>query len=512
MSSPLAFALLFSTAALCVVARSGEVTRAQRRLERGTLLQFLLALAFAASMALAPEPPRTLALGGAFGLAGLPWLPTLRLDGLSALMAVLVSGLGWTVARYVRRYLAGDPAHGPFVARLGATLSAVGAFVLAGDLLSLALLWLAVGLGLDGLLLHRRERAGAWRARQLRRLAGSASVGALLLAAFWAQSQNGSMIPEAIEQGGLAIGGLLSFAAIAMSVQPPFHRWLLESLETVTPVSALMHAGIVNAGGFLVLRCAPVFENAPVALLLPLAVGTLTAAVGSVAMLTRSDVKGKLASSTVAQMGFMLMQCGLGAFGAAALHLVAHGSYKAYAFLASGTHVVPASQSKANAPPRPATLPALAQAAIVAPLAVALGWWITGTEPSIKAGGWTLSGILGLAAAQILLFDALRGKTSGRAGSIASMGFVLLLPAAYFGLARLAEESIGLRFAGEPPVGALGQALVLVPFLIAGAIQVAVWIRPDAFAPLYTRLRSSVRRRPAGSPSHPLQAAAARSL
>jgi NAD(P)H-quinone oxidoreductase subunit 5 len=117
------------------------------------------------------------------------------------------------------------------------------------------------------------------------------------------------------------------------------HGWLLTSMVAPTPVSALMHAGLVNAGGFLVARLAGLYGAAPEVLAVLFALGAVTAAVGAAAMLVQPDVKRSLGASTMAQMGFMMMQCGLGAFVAAIYHLVAHGLFKATLFLGAGSAV-----------------------------------------------------------------------------------------------------------------------------------------------------------------------------
>jgi len=108
-------------------------------------------------------------------------------------------------------------------------------------------------------------------------------------------------------------------------------------MDGPTPVSALMHAGIVNAGGFLFNRFAPVFIHAPDALHLAFLVGLVTALIGSALMLTQNDIKKSLGYSTMGQMGFMIMECGLGAFSLAVYHLIAHGLFKATLFLGSGS-------------------------------------------------------------------------------------------------------------------------------------------------------------------------------
>ncbi|MBN2872813.1 MAG: NADH-quinone oxidoreductase subunit L, partial [Halothiobacillaceae bacterium] len=108
------------------------------------------------------------------------------------------------------------------------------------------------------------------------------------------------------------------------------------TMDGPTPVSALMHAGIVNAGGIIINRFAPAFVNADGVLHLLFVVGLFTAVIGSILMLTQNDIKKSLGYSTMGQMGFMIMECGVGAFSLAVFHLIAHGMFKATMFLSSG--------------------------------------------------------------------------------------------------------------------------------------------------------------------------------
>ncbi len=133
-----------------------------------------------------------------------------------------------------------------------------------------------------------------------------------------------------------AAAALLAFAAVLKSAQFPIHGWLTEVMETPTPVSALLHAGVINGGGFLLIRFSDVMLLAPGVLAILVVIGGFTALFGGLAMLSQSAVKNSLAWSTIAQMGFMIMQCGLALFPLALLHIVAHSLYKAHAFLASG--------------------------------------------------------------------------------------------------------------------------------------------------------------------------------
>jgi NAD(P)H-quinone oxidoreductase subunit 5 len=116
----------------------------------------------------------------------------------------------------------------------------------------------------------------------------------------------------------------------------PFHRWLLSSLNSPTPVSAIMHAGLINGGGFLLARFGQLYLMEKNLLLVVFTIGLSSALLGTVWKLIQSDVKRMLACSTMAQMGFMLMQCGLGLFPAAVAHLCWHGLFKATLFLGAG--------------------------------------------------------------------------------------------------------------------------------------------------------------------------------
>jgi len=136
-------------------------------------------------------------------------------------------------------------------------------------------------------------------------------------------------------------GGFMLLAAMIQSALVPFHGWLLSSMTAPTPVSAFMHAGLVNAGGVLLARFAPVAEAVPVVMQGTVLVGAVSALLAQAWMLVQTDVKRQLGCSTVAQMGFMVLQCGLGFFAAALAHLILHGFYKAYLFLASGSVVAP---------------------------------------------------------------------------------------------------------------------------------------------------------------------------
>ncbi|MFO1079705.1 MAG: proton-conducting transporter membrane subunit [Reyranellaceae bacterium] len=278
-----------------------------------------------------------------------PWtVLSLRLDAVSATMLVLVTFIGWVVVRYTATYLDGEARQGEFTAWLCMTLAAVLLLVGAGNLVQLVLAWIATSLFLHRLLLFYPERVAAQRAARKKFITARIGDGALLVAAGLLAFAYGAVDIGAIlsaaraGEGGaaaIAAAAFLALAAMLKSAQFPTHGWLTEVMETPTPVSALLHAGVINAGGFLLIRFADVVLLSPGVLAVLVMVGGFTALFGGLVMLTQPAVKTGLAWSTVAQMGFMIFECGLALFPLALLHIVAHSLYKAHSFLSSGDAV-----------------------------------------------------------------------------------------------------------------------------------------------------------------------------
>ncbi|MDQ0458225.1 proton-conducting transporter transmembrane domain-containing protein [Rhizobium paknamense] len=271
-----------------------------------------------------------------------------RLDPVSLVMLSLVSFIGWVVLRYAGTFLDGEARQGPFTAWMTATLAAVLFLVQSGTLLQFVTGWVASSLLLHQLLLFYPQRIAAQRAARKKfivsRIGDVALIAAaLILGLTFGTGEIAAILAAAREGAGgswsVTAAALLALAAILKSAQFPTHGWLTEVMETPTPVSALLHAGVVNAGGFLLIRFADVMLQAPVVLAVLVMIGGFTALFGSLVMLTQPAVKTSLAWSTVAQMGFMILQCGLALFPIALLHIVAHSLYKAHAFLSSGSAV-----------------------------------------------------------------------------------------------------------------------------------------------------------------------------
>lgn len=339
---PLAAPALLALAALAAFFGPAFRPRFSARLaEFAALAAFGVALASAAVLIL--HGPATTGLVGTqtVGFAT-------RLDVLAVTMLLLVSAVGWVVVRYAATYLDGEARQGPFTGWMCLTLAAVLLLVQSGTLAQLVVAWIATSVFLHKLLLFYPERVQAQRAARKKfltaRLGDAALIGASLIMVGTYGTGDITTILAMAKSGVVPAGagwaaGLIALAAILKSAQFPLHGWLTEVMETPTPVSALLHAGVINAGGFLIIRFADVMLLAPGVLAALVMIGGFTALLGGLVMLTQPSVKTSLAWSTVAQMGFMILQCGLALFSLALLHIVAHSLYKAHAFLLSGSAV-----------------------------------------------------------------------------------------------------------------------------------------------------------------------------
>ncbi len=454
-SAPVITALAFLVTALSAAA----APRFTRGLATGAGV-----LAFAVGLA---SLGVTLASGttdAAIGVAGVEL--AIRLDAFSAIMFALVTFVGLIVLQYSRNYLAGDPRQPAFFARLALTLASVILLVTAGGLFQLATMWIAMSLSLHSLLVFRPDRRGAILAARKKFALARLGDAGLVLAAFlliqaFDTARLGDMFMAAaaaretgdvpVQVGIAAI--LIALAAALKTAQFPTHGWLTEVMETPTPVSALLHAGVINAGGFLVIRFADVMVLSTPALQLLVIIGGVTAAFGSVVMLTQPSIKIALAYSTVGQMGFMLLQCGLGAFAPATLHIVAHSLYKAHAFLSAGGAAATVKSTSPVAPAHPFALVvglALAMATFAgaavlfgysfasAPAVVGLGAvFVMGLTLMVARGAHNLAVLLrvvGFSAAASIVYFALQAATAFLLGGV----IPLATPLGPIGLALLA--------------------------------------------------------------------------
>ena len=268
----------------------------------------------------------------------------LHWDILSVAMSGLTVFVAACVFGFARRHMRLHKRRTRFFVSMVTTFTAAIIFLLTDNILVLASTWVASGLMLAGMIGHvdtwPEAQQVARKARKTFLTTDWIFVCGLTMAALRLKTLAISdIVTRAGELPTPMLAGLVAtviVAALARCAVPPFSGWLLASVTAPTPVSAMMHAGLVNAGGFLLIRMSPVIELLPAARLAIVLLGLFGAIVGAAIMIVRPDVKRALAASTVSQMGFMVMTCGLGAYAAALWHILAHGLFKAWLFLGAG--------------------------------------------------------------------------------------------------------------------------------------------------------------------------------
>lgn len=284
-----------------------------------------------------------------------------HIDRLSAVMLVLISGVGTLIYTYSIGYMYQDSHERRYLVLIGVTTFVLLCMVSSANLLMLFIFWQLLSYLLYLLahnLTHAATLDGAFKTFTLLRIGDAAFLAGIVLAhSLYGTLEFQDLFAKAAETPimlsilpGIEIGGatavtlLLFIGGMSKSAQFPLHLWLPQTLYAPTPISALLHAGIVNAAAFLVNRLAPLYEQAPATLHLMLGIGLLTTLIGATTMLTQTSIKRTLAYSTMGQMGYMVMECGLGAFSLAVFHLIAHGLFKATLFLGSGNVIHKARQ------------------------------------------------------------------------------------------------------------------------------------------------------------------------
>ena len=442
-----------------------------RLAEASALVAFMVAAGSAAMLILrGPIDGRLVGVHGV-GLS-------IRLDAVSVVMLLLVSFIGWVVVRFAATYLDGEARQGAFTGWLCMTLASVLFLVLSGNLVQLVLAWVATSLFLHRLLLFYPDRVAARRAAAKKFVTARLGDGALIAAALLLTLAYGTSDIAAIldaaragSGGGLAISaaGCLAAAALLKSAQFPTHGWLTEVMETPTPVSALLHAGVINAGGFLLIRFADVMVLAPGVLAALVVIGGFTALFGGLVMLTQPAVKTSLAWSTVAQMGFMILECGLELFPLALLHLVAHSLYKAHSFLASGSAV---DVIAADRRPGPVAIPKAGAVGRAFLLALAIyavvgfGFGFQHKSPQAIALGAIL--IFGVA---YMLAQGL-ADAAPRALTRRTIAYAVATSGSYFGLQAVAVRLTSGVLPAVPPAGPLQWALIVLAVFSFGLVAV----------------------------------------
>lgn len=405
-------------------------------------------------------------------------------DAVAVMMLLLVLGLGGVVQVFALRYLRGDGRQRWFAVWANALTGSTVVMVCAGSVVTFTAGWVASGVSLVFLLNMYRSlplaRQGVRRTGLSFLIGDVALVVAVMILTVTVGgdvrlAEVGAVAATLPEPVVVAVALLLVAAALGRSAQLPFHRWLPATLAAPTPVSALLHAGVVNAGAILLIRFAPLIAPVAVAMLVVFAAGAATLVYATAVRLVKPDVKGRLVFSTAGQMGFMMMAVGLGAFAAAVFHLIGHALYKSALFLAAGTGVAtqadqrtwpvpePASRmrtvaaivlavglpvavlvaAKAMLAPeaRPASLGLLGFVAVTAAAGVAAGLGRRMTPATVAAAA---IGITGLGFFYIAFLGLFEHLIAAPAAAVPASPWLLLIPAAFLaGLALLVRSPRG---------------------------------------------------------------------
>ena len=282
------------------------------------------------------------------------------IDQVTVLLLLLVTGVSSVVHVFSSRYMIGDPRYNRFFAVIALFTFSMVMLVMSGNLLMLYVFWEVMGLCSYLLISHWAQRKPAIQAATKAFIVNAIAdvgfgFGIILTFATFGTLDIQTILSQAdsLQDHTLTLFSwmgmdyaihpitiipfFLFMGAMGKSAQLPFHVWLPFAMEAPTPVSALIHAAtMVNAGPFLLIRLSPLIILSPEAMIFMAIVGGTTALFAAMVSMVQSDIKKNLAYSTMSQIGFMIMLCGMGAFAAALFHLLAHGFLKAFLFLSTG--------------------------------------------------------------------------------------------------------------------------------------------------------------------------------
>ncbi|MDX1341610.1 MAG: NADH-quinone oxidoreductase subunit L [Reinekea sp.] len=421
-----------------------------------------------------------------------PSASVLSLSILNRVMIGLVVFMTVILAAYSRQYMAGETRVGFYWRWLLFTTSAVALVVMSNHLLLFWLGWLGISLALHKLLTFYPDRPRAVLAAHKKFLLARTAE-TLLLVAFvllYHQHQTG-LISELMAHFSRVAANetlsltmtdriaavLIAITALIKCAQLPIHGWLMQVVEAPTPISALLHAGVINLGGFLLILFAPLFSQVAFAQWTVLIIAGLTTLLSALIMSTRISVKVRLAWSTSAQMGLMLLEVALGLYELALLHLLTHSAYKAHAFLNAG-HAVYDDMVRRLSPARSPSALDWMVAALVSGAAVALV--IIGLDYHGPLSSWVL---LALA---LTMLVAQRQSLLVRAKVLPMAGLALVLAVTYGAL----KASSGALL---PPYGLSPEAMFSAPdiwaLVLFGCLFFISWLlRYRADKPLMQRL------------------------
>jgi NAD(P)H-quinone oxidoreductase subunit 5 len=363
---------------------------------------------------------------------------------LSLVMLTLVVFMGAILVAFSVNYMAGENRVAFYWRWLLLTLSAVSLVVISNHLLMFWLGWVAISLALHQLLTFYPERTrAAIAAHKKFILARSAELALLAAISLLYEQHQTFYISELVAyfnqvaasdalhltQNDQIAAVLIAITALIKCAQLPIHGWLIQVVEAPTPVSALLHAGVINLGGFLLILFAPLFLQVAVAQWLVLIVAGLTTVVSALIMTTRISFKVMLAWSTSAQMGLMLLEVALGLVELALLHLLAHSAYKAHAFLNSGSAVYQDLQRRLSPASKP-SVPDWMVGALTSVIVISVAGYAINYH-----GVWSIWLLMGIA---IMMLIAQRHSHGYRAGVMPVLVLATGLVATYSALKLLA--------------------------------------------------------------------------
>ena len=432
-------------------------------------------------------------------------------DRVGAVLIVLGAFVGTIVHSFASRSLLGDPRARRF--HLGALvlMSATSLVALSATASGVAAAWVATSITLVVLLGHKAPWRPAVAAQ--RRTARSLAIGdlALVAAALITIVTVGDIDMRDVERAATGLDAerfmslnaltivavLLVVAGVARSALVPLHRWLPSTLAAPTPVSALLHAGVVNGAGVLLIRFASIYGSSTLAMTLALILGLATACYATAVMLVRTDVKGALVWSTSGQMGFMVLQLAVGAFAAALFHIVGHAMYKAALFLGAGGAITSHHRQTLREHPGRAGSSALAGVTmrVFAPLAAFVAA-VRVINPALSDAALLLVVVFGALSAGRAATGWMRAAPFRTAITVAlSLGGVVAMAFSYVGGLALFKGFVGGAMPDVVP-GAIGPiALVTVLSAIAAAALFVVGlggVRGDALrGAIFARLVST---------------------
>ena len=296
-------------------------------------------------------PPIALETASGIGAFEVPW--AFRLDPLSGMMSLIVTGIGFLIHVYSVAYMDHEPRGGyvRFFCYLNLFCFFMLTLVLGSTFLVMFVGWEGVGLSsylLIGFWYHKKSAADAGKkAFVVNRIGDFGFILGIFLVFFTFGTLDFRAVAEAaapmpVEEGAFGVISLICLllfvGAVGKSAQIPLYVWLPDAMEGPTPVSALIHAAtMVTAGVYMVARNAVLFEHAPEVMFIVAVIGALTALMAATIGLVQTDIKRVLAYSTVSQLGYMFLATGVGAFAAGAFHLMTHAFFKALLFLGSGS-------------------------------------------------------------------------------------------------------------------------------------------------------------------------------